>query len=183
MPMQTSNLFSYEQIEKVLRFDKKDYLPAELHGYICGIICGRRNLKDQDRFKLILNKLKEENLCTKTHQKIFAKLTIKSFKQLQDCCPQLVLPKDESPMKKRLKSLSKWCQGFLSGLGETGITQKDIEQKELQEVLKDLFIITGVHHHVSKTKTINDDELHYAELVEHVRISTLLIYTENILGH
>jgi uncharacterized protein YgfB (UPF0149 family) len=181
--MQKTNLFSYEQLEKALCSDKKDHLPSELHGYICGIICGSHNLKDQDRFKLILDKLKEENLSAENYQKIFAELTIKSFKQLQDCCLQLVLPKDESSMKTRLKSLSKWCQGFLSGLGETGITQKDIDQKELHEALKDLFTITNVKSIVANAKTTNDDELHYIELVEHVRVSTLLIYTENFLGH
>ena len=109
---------------------------------------------------------------------------ITSFQQLQD--PeyhfQLVLPQEEKAIKSRLKALSKWCQGFLSGLGDTGITQKNIEEKSLLEALNDIFNITATQYDSLSLEKKDNNEFYYVDLVEHVRISILLIYTENIMG-
>lgn len=182
--MQETSL-SYEQLEQAFACDEKLHFSAELHGYISGLICGTKSSAQDDRFSLALDRLKEEDCVTQTHQKILAQLMIETFQQLQDehYSFQLLLPREGIFLKLRLKALIRWCQGFLSGLGDAGITEEDIEKKGLKEALNDIFEITTVQYNTREVVAGDQHaEFFYIDLVEHVKVSVMLIYTENVVS-
>lgn len=180
--MPKNYIFSYTQLEQAFNGNLKDCFSSEVHGYLCGIICGNKKAKNPEQFKLLLHRLEEEGILVESYKQILAQWVVETFRQFQDqnYSFQLILPEDEKPLRFRIKALSRWCQGFLSGLGDVGFTQEDINQKKLQEVLKDIFSMTGTYYGSSQSGA-ETDEFSYIELVEHIRMSAILIYTENIL--
>ena len=86
---------------------------------------------------------------------------------------QPLLPADEAALHERVEALSQWCQGFLYGLGESGWSPGPAASEDVQEILRDLYKIARAG--VSKGEENEEGERAYAELVEFVRVSVLLI--------
>jgi len=80
----------------------------------------------------------------------------------------MLLPKDDDELSLRLEAISGWCRGYLSGLGLVGITDQDLKNDTVKEIVQDLSQIA----HVSiDTDDTDEDESNYMELVEYVRIA------------
>ncbi len=153
-------------------------LPAELHGFICGVLSGNGQLNEALKFKLITDLLAEE-LEKETLPKEIVSLILISKAQLQeaDFEFQLLLPSDEEELSVRITALAFWCQSFVEGLGLSGLKQNEIERANLSETIQDLTEIANVN-----TQELEDDEaseFDFIAVAEHVRTSVLLIYMEN----
>jgi uncharacterized protein len=173
--------FTFESLSHTLQIESDSFLPTELHGYITGLVCGYQQQVNSDKklFDLVLDKLGEESLSPQTYKELFAHWLVKLFQQLQDFnySFDLVLPADTNSLNHRLKALGKWCQHFLSGLGQANFKPTSSDA-DLSSALNQLFAISHVQ---SNQETNEQNENHYMELCEHVRISVLFIYTENIM--
>ena len=83
-----------------------------------------------------------------------------------------LLPDESDDFGQRLLALSTWCQGFLYGVGVTGIADAERLDESGRECLSDLLEISKLGH----DEVASDEaELQFAEIVEHVRMATLLL--------
>jgi uncharacterized protein len=178
--MKVKQLPTYQDIIKILACNNRKIFPAELHGYICGLICGGGHTEDKMGFEVALNMLADEGYASKSAKEVVARLMIISFQQLQDvdCGFQLLLPEDNETLLLRTEALVGWCQNFLSGLGVASVDQQIFKNPEFSETLRDISEITKLKH--DKKTPEEEAEAFYMELVEYVRMATLLIYTENV---
>ena len=79
-------------------------------------------------------------------------------------------------MSSRTEALSQWCAGFLYGLALGGF-REDVEMPgDVTEVMKDIYEISRARFAYEDPQEA--DETAYMEIVEYVRMSTLLLYEE-----
>ena len=90
----------------------------------------------------------------------------------EDLSFELLLPDDTDDFGLRLLGLSGWCQGFLYGFGVSGAAVEDSLDDESRECLSDLLEISKLGH---DEETSDETEQQYIEIVEHVRVATLLL--------
>jgi len=167
---------AYKHIAKEIFDNEESLLPARIHGYLCGVICGARNKGDQLKFQLVYDYINEEGISLKASKELLAKLMVLSFQQLEDEEHnfQLLLPNDAEDIHFRIKTLSKWCESFLSGLGFSGFEIKEVERTDIKEALNDIAKIAQIKG--DEENTDNDSEIAFNELVEYVRVAVMLIY-------
>lgn len=153
--------------------------PAEMHGVLCGRISGGQKLSDEELLTVIAELLEVDQ---------------ERIEDLGDTLPELyqftlgqicsagfefhpLLPDDEFPLNQRLASLGEWCQGFLFGLGNSGLSVKTELTGDIADALSDLASISQIDS-LEEEDGEEEDEVSYAELVEYVRVAVLLIYSE-----
>ena len=90
----------------------------------------------------------------------------------EDLSFELLLPDETDDFGVRLLGLSEWCQGFLYGFGIIGTAKDDALDDAARECLSDLLEISKLSHDEEGGE---EAELQYAEIVEHVRMATLLL--------
>ena len=89
----------------------------------------------------------------------------------EDLAFELLLPDESDEFGQRLLALADWCQGFLYGFGVAG-PGEDALDDEARECLSDLLEISKLSHDETASEAA---ETQYAEIVEHVRMATLLL--------
>ena len=89
---------------------------------------------------------------------------------------QLLLPGEDYPLRQRTDALVNWCRGFLYGLGTAGFENFERLPTDTNEFLQDLIEITRTNF--EGITASEQEEGAYAEIVEYVRIGTLLIREE-----
>lgn len=93
--------------------------------------------------------------------------------QATDFSFRLCMPDDDTELTARVEALAAWAREFLSALGQAGERLNSLDA-EAQETLQELDAIgQGVAVGDSNKES---EELMYAELVEHVRLSVLFLY-------
>ncbi|MCH1925043.1 UPF0149 family protein [Shewanella sp. C32] len=151
--------------------------PVEVHGALVGIICGGAAeerwqqpmcelMNDGQPLPATLNVLLQE-----MHQDVAARLADPDFGFT------LLLPEEEEPLATRLEALSLWTQSFLTGIA---VVQPKLNQSssDVRDVIRDLAEITQVDLNVSDDE---ESEAAFEELLEFVRMSTILCFTEFVL--
>ena len=84
----------------------------------------------------------------------------------------LLLPDEAEDFGLRLLGLSGWCQGFLYGFGVFKAGVEGSLDEQARECLSDLLEISKLSHDEEPSE---DSERQYVEIVEHVRIVTLML--------
>lgn len=98
---------------------------------------------------------------------------VKSQLEATDFSFRLAVPSDEEALETRVQALAVWAREFLSALGRAGKRLNALEP-EARETLGELDAIG--HGAAVGEDDSESEELMYAELVEHVRLSTLFLY-------
>jgi uncharacterized protein len=150
--------------------------PAELHGMLCGSLCGGK-LRDAEQwvaeayeFLDLLSGTDEQEVHTALGA--LFDLVEASLKE-QSYSLQLLLPDDAVPLPDRTAALATWCQGFLFGFGSTAGLGESLDF-DGKEALQDLAQIAQLE----QNETSDADEALYAELVEYVRLAVFDIYAQ-----
>jgi yecA family protein len=174
----TQKSCDFAVLEERLRAADADSGAAEAHGLLCGTVtAGGRSAPE----RWLEHLLGTDNTLSAA---------------AQDCCELLdalqsdilgafndesfafnvLLPADSAPLSVRTRALSEWCEGFLYGLALGGVREEAAKTDMVEEVMKDFYDIS---HAGFITEAPNeDDEVAYAEIVEYLRISVLLLYQE-----
>lgn len=169
--MKPTSLPSFTKLNQALAKAKVKLHPSQLHGIICGIICGGRD--GQASLGGLVKG--EEN---QTLQKELTTLYEINKKQLQDFLFELklILPPETANLSARAEALTLWCQGFLTGLKISDVPIEHREAGELTEAIDDLIEITKMNY--EDVVANEEDETAFTELVEYVRMAVILIYQE-----
>ena len=90
----------------------------------------------------------------------------------EDLAFEILLPDEDDDFGLSLLGLSSWCQGFLYGFGVNADAVEDALDDDAREGLSDLLEISKLGH---DEETSDEAEQQYFEIVEHVRVATLLL--------
>ncbi len=152
--------------------------PAECHGIIVGVVSGRG---DQNP-GLWVSHIMGDNATAGEPSEALMLRVLEALRQhvitqlhAADMGFQLCVPDDEVSLEIRAGSLVEWCEGFLFGLGLTGLDIRALSA-EAQEFITDMGDITRLN--VSVAEPLEEDEVNYAELYEYVRTGVQIVYDE-----
>ena len=156
--------------------------PAELHGFMCGKICGGARLSQDECIQQAWDLLDVTDKPDASSNDQVISLYDATLKDLSsgDYSLQLFLPDDDTEIAVRTQALGQWAQGFLLGFGAAGIDPNAQFSSDLAAALRDLAYITQVTSDSDGSFNQEDDqEADYFELTEYVRIVALTFYAEH----
>ncbi|NNE64172.1 MAG: UPF0149 family protein [Gammaproteobacteria bacterium] len=146
---------------------------SEAHGTLCGLLLENSDMATW--LKHTLDDLPDAADVLATEQlRLLKQLFEQSREQLNnvDMSFELLLPEESDDFGVRLLALSEWCQGFLYSTGIIGLGKARKIDELSQECLSDLLEISKLDH---RQDGDDDAEKQYIEIVEHVRMSTLML--------
>lgn len=168
---------SYETVSSCLCRSQIALSAAEIHGVLCGFICGNAQLTAHDCLQsiLVMIDLRETSLDNEVTD-VLTQLYEVSHIQLASFTFEFkpLLPHDDCPLQQRAETLGLWCQGLLAGLALSHHTLNNVQSAELHEMLATLVKITAVDY-----VNVIDDEQHemaFLDVLEYVRMATLFIH-------
>jgi uncharacterized protein YgfB (UPF0149 family) len=96
---------------------------------------------------------------------------------------ELLLADEDDALAERSRSLAEWCQGFMSGLGLSGVKDEQIPA-ESQELIGDFYKIANLDAHDADNKDDSNQGNDFAlmELIEYVKMGTIYIF-EDLQGN
>lgn len=156
--------------------------PAELHGLLCGKLCGGAALTSDQWLNAaweLLDIVGEPNV--EIQEPVIAMYTVTQA-QLNsgDYDLQPFLPDDDSEMEQRTQALSQWCHGFLTGFGSAGIAADTEFTSDQADSLRDIASIVQVTVDEEEDRDEDEQEADYTDLVEHTRIIAMNFYEDNM---
>lgn len=153
--------------------------PAELHGMICGNLCGGGRYSDREWLSIVLEFLDVSGEPGSAVSDTIVQLYHTTLEQLQDeqLRIQLLLPDDDADIGERVTALGQWCQGFLVGFGTSGVNVETDLSSDTADALRDFASFAHISSEVEE-EDIEDSEGDYMELVEYVRLATLSIFLD-----
>jgi len=168
----------YEELETVLATADAEVEAAECHGVVCGMICAAGTVDVSTVLEHLLGEGNTLSAAARDCHKFLERLYAESLLHLNDGDfeLQLLLPDDDAPLIDRANALVQWCQGFLFGLGLGGFKQKEGSPETVDEIVRDFYEISQTRYDCEMPDEV--DESAYAEIVEYVRMSTLLVHEE-----
>ena len=151
--------------------------PAELHGMLCGRLAGGQKLNDADCLAAVAQHYDEDaGKVADISDQILA-LNKLAAEKLTDIGFgfELLLPDDDYELTQRLDSLGIWCQGFLVGLGLSGLSSDTQFSADAADALKDMAQIAQIDPAELDSE---ESETNFFEVSEYVRMAVLLIQSE-----
>lgn len=152
---------------------------AELQGMLCGMLSGGGEVpasqwrEDAIRFlDLTHMELPDEKLM------LLDLVLSESQKHLHDenFGFRPLLPEDTATINRRVDELGAWCQGYLHGLGSSGLAGDATFSSEIADALRDLAQISNAV--LDEDADMEENEVYWNELVEYVKVAVLNIYSE-----
>ncbi len=152
---------------------------AECHGVLCGLVCRKPGGSASD----FLHHLAQLKLLQNPDAALGGALTEvfeSTVRQLADdeMGFELWLPDDDDLLEERTIALAQWCSGFLAGLASGG--PFETLSAETREAIDDLQQIARAELTVPEGlgQDREEDEVAFTEIVEYVRIVTLMMYED-----
>ena len=156
---------------------------AELHGMLCGRLCGGEPLSQSQWRTIAIEFLGIKHLHP-TEQ------TLDLLDQIQEVTSRLLqdqnftfvplLPDDDASLSRRIVELSQWCKSYLVGLGASGLAGESQLASDTAEALRDIAQIANVD---ADEQEAEENEVYWNELVEYIKVAVLNIYAELRIRH
>ena len=142
---------------------------AEVHGILCGMLCGGMSLTDQKWLEALSETINQtQHLLTTLFNQTCQQLLEPEF------ALTLLLPDDQAPINDRGAALINWVQGFMLGFG---LHQQDLMQcsDDVKEALEDFSDISRMEEPMDADE---ESEKALLEVEEYVKISAILCFSE-----
>ncbi len=167
----------FGRIESVLLATGELGDAAEVHGSLCAMFTVGA-IGEDTWVRQVLRSRRMPPDVGREAEKLLRQLYACTVQNLAD--PEMgfhpFLPDDDEDLAHRTRALAAWCSGFLFGLAVSGVTEKQLGESEVAEFVRDLDDITQVFNDPEETQ--QSEEQSFTELVEYVRMGTLLVATE-----
>ncbi|MES9874951.1 MAG: UPF0149 family protein [Candidatus Sedimenticola sp. 6PFRAG7] len=168
----------YERLERELASADVESSGAEVHGIMCGLLCTGQS----DAYAILLRELlpdtPDDDLlageCRNSLRKLFDETDAAMNGPGLGFSP--FMPEEEKPLKVRARAISEWCQGFLYGMGVTGVDPQARLSEETMEALNDLIEITRMD--VDSLSDSDEDEDALVEIGEFLWVAAMLVHEE-----
>jgi len=180
-----SSEINIEQIKTDLATLDSELSPSELHGSLCGTLCGQSDINIQEW--LLVTFFKEDDEASKAVNarellleaiaESFKVFFLETLKALSDNNLNFypLLPDDDSETI-RLTAIAEWARGFLMGLSLAGIKNFSDYPPEVTEFVEAMASISMVDDY--DLACDDSDEEAIIEFIEFIRIGVLLINEE-----
>jgi uncharacterized protein len=167
----------YEELLRDPSFKALGLAPAELHGGLCGFLCGGGAANAENWLALVLSddaihEVQPETLIAQMYDASCIGLASEQFEF------DMLLPDAEAPIDERGGALVDWCRGFLGGVGLAG-TELTKMSEETQDALSDVGKIAASD--LSYEDSDSDEEA-FEEVAEFVRVAAMLVHSDCVLG-
>jgi len=162
---------AYQVINSIFERMDADVCAAEAHGMATGMLC----IKPQAESADWLNELFQDASPLLDEDRT---LLLRLFEQTKDLLDNdefefdLFLPDDETLIGERIEALSRWCQGFLFGIGTS--YSESVWPGDVGEILKDMMEFTKLDAEAEG----EEDEAAFMEITEYLRSAVLLLRDE-----
>lgn len=176
MDKQPSSLFN-ELNEQLQRSDLL-VNPADVHGVICGLICGGIKL-DNKAWNAPFDELINEGLgIPDSLLPLLNKIHDTSAEALKDITQgfELIIPDMDQPLLSRMEALAEWTQGFLGGFGMVH-SSKTAASDDVKELITDFASIAQMAIDAEEDDSEEAEEAFY-EIVEYVRMGAIYCFSE-----
>lgn len=153
--------------------------PSQLQGMLCGKLCGGANMSPEQWLAEAQEFMDIEHVTLDEGQRsLIESLYDKTQRLLEDVNFSFspLLPEDGASITRRAEELGGWCEGFLLGIGVSGIGGEQKLSADVAEALRDLAQISQVD--TSEVEEGDESEAFWLELVEYVKVAVLAVYTE-----
>ena len=166
-------MLDFDAVQRALRGLGATAEAAEAHGMLCALLLDRSPLP----FWLgqILDDLPDKGDALAAEKlALLERLYDETRQQLnnEELGFELMLPAENDDFGVRLQGLASWCQGFLFGVGVSGLAGGERLDAEARECLSDLLEISKLS---DDDEASDEAEMQFAEIAEHVRMVTLLL--------
>lgn len=145
--------------------------PSEAHGAVVGVAVG---CPEKFSLQSLVDLLGADALAGSDDVEAFVRASLTEL-FAEDMSFMPLIPEDDAPLPVRLEALAEWTASFLAGLvaglSEAGRSLGDLEE-EATEIVRDFSAIAGVE------PGGEDAEADFMQLVEFVKVGTLLIMSE-----
>ena len=133
---------------------------AEVHGILCGMLCGGMSLTDQKWLEALSETINQGDAFSDPTQHLLNSLFNQTCQQLlePEFALNLLLPDDQAPINDRGAALINWVQGFMLGFG--------LHQQDLMQCSDDV------------KEALEESEKALLEVEEYVKISAILCFSE-----
>lgn len=179
MTQEKIKLPNYQEFQDALLSIQTELSPAECQGIAFGLLAWDNQTRAQQEWATLLHQECEgmDESAHACHQ-MLDDLFDCAFKGLKDTQfgLKLYLPEDDTPLYFRAAAVSQWCRGFMFGLGLMGFDNRMLSNILINEALQDISQIMNID--TRQEETTEESEKEYFELVEYLRMATLLIYSE-----
>jgi uncharacterized protein YgfB (UPF0149 family) len=150
--------------------------PSELHGSLCGYLCGGGRCDADDWIQRLALEAERAPVSGDALDRLRS-VTTAQF-AAQDFGFELLLPADDAPLAERADALVDWCRGFLGGFG-LAAPESGALSDEAAEALQDLGHIAASDLAYEGSEA---DEEALAEIAEFVRVAALLLHGDCVDG-
>ena len=157
---------------------------SECHGFLCALVCGNGQVQEQkirEYFLLDGDEIVNPEECFNHLKALSEDIETKMYSSDLDL--ELLLADENDVLEERSRSLAEWCQGFMSGLGLSGVKDEQIPS-ESQELIGDFYKIANLDADNKEDEDDSDQGNDFAlmELIEYVRMGTIYIF-EDLQGN
>ena len=173
-------MLDYIELDDLLSGVEAEVCAAGCHGFLCGQICVYGYPLEELWQEYIDAQTTDDVLVDQCYDEIKVLLAeIIDSMQSYDFDFQLMLPDGSIPLGQRVDALAEWCHGFLNGYG-TAVGDRELAMtEECREILEDFTRICRVG---ADENPDEEDEQALLELIEYVRMGTILIYEDMSAG-
>ena len=173
-------MLDYFELDELLTGVKAEVCAAGCHGFLCGQVCVYGYPPEDLWQEYIDVQTNNDALVENCYGEIkVLQADIIDSMQSYELDFQLLLPGGDSPLAERVDALAEWCHGFLNGYGAAAGEQQLVMTDECKEILEDFTKICRVG---LDENTNEEDEQALFELIEYVRMGTILIFEDLSAG-
>lgn len=177
---------NYDELNELLVTSGVGFHAAECHGFLCALICGNGQVLEQtikDYFLLDGGEVINSRDCFKVLQALAKDIEAKMYSS--DIELELLLADENGSVAERSRSLAEWCQGFMSGLGLSGVKQEKISS-DSKELVSDFYNIARLDADIldigNNDNSEKADDFALMEITEYVRMGAIFIF-EDLQGN
>ncbi|HIP95430.1 MAG TPA: YecA family protein [Leucothrix sp.] len=171
-------MLDYFKLENALRKAEADYSASEAQAIACGMLAVNIAADKITWVQLIFGEINSEDTLQVEAIKLTGELHDQCKRQLQDAnlAFELLMPNEEESLLLRVSALQEWCNGFLLGIGLSGISDHKTLPEDTRELLVDFTEIGTSGSFDLEDEEASEEAL--AEISEYVRMGVLLINEE-----
>jgi uncharacterized protein YgfB (UPF0149 family) len=176
----------YRNFAQQLAAVRVDLSPAEVQGVICGLVCAGDSSADVRWLGSWIGTVPpDEGLGAACRRQLLG-IARQTRQQIEgeEGWFGLLLPGDDQPLAERAEALTEWSQGFLYGLGLTGISEGQLSG-QAREVIFDFAEITRME--LNGLEETEENEQALVELHEFIWVAAMLLREElmssDVSGH
>ena len=174
----------YQTVKTILLAEGSELTPAEVQGLQFGLICGAHEVDVDDFHNIVMRELcvpgRPTRACQAELEKMLQAL-LDFLEKVYDseeliCELPLFVPK-EGPMHEQANELSRWCKGFLYGMGLVQVDLTQLQSKEAQGALQDIAQISKLPPLEESVLDDNNEDDIYS-IFDYLEVAAMILYFE-----